>query len=124
MEAKCFRLEFGISGRSVGGGVLRALVEENLLSTGGYGTNYTPTEVCYRTWESRACCSGSSGSESSVIMTMSRLGPCARDEEALHFRPFNFRLKSAMLDGKVQALESCRAFIPLAICRSVAFSQM
>ena len=96
-EAKCFRLEVEVSGRLVRGGVLRALVEENLPSNGGYGTNYTPTEVCYPTWESRTCCSGSSGSESSVIMTMSRLDPCARDEEVLHFRPFSLRLKPAML---------------------------
>lgn len=50
------------SRRSVGGGVLGALVEENLLAIGRYGTSYTPIGVCYQLCESRACCSASSGS--------------------------------------------------------------
>jgi hypothetical protein len=60
------------SGRSVGGGVLGALVEENLLAIGRYGTSYTPTDVCFQILESRACCSGPSGSESTANLTVPR----------------------------------------------------
>lgn len=39
---------WGRSGSSVGGGVLGALVEGYLPAIGGYGTSYTPTDMCYR----------------------------------------------------------------------------
>jgi hypothetical protein len=63
------------SGRSVRGGVLGALVEENLLAIGGYGTSYMPIDACYQLCESRTCCSPGGSELTARLRVLRQLPP-------------------------------------------------